>query len=93
METFEYIDRDFNSRIVQMGQFERITSVDDIKHGDRFICPQSVEHRSGIVDGKTLYPILLFVKSVIDWHIHYNYVKDSKSTPAIAWDLCYKLVE
>lgn len=93
--SFEYVDRDYNSNIVQVGMFENITSKDQIKIGDRFICPITDENSRGIIDSNTMKPILLFKSTELqsDWHISYQYHKDKigKSGQTVAWDLCYLL--
>ncbi len=91
--SFEYIDRDKGSKIVQVGMFEKITDKTSIKAGDRFICPVSEEYRNGIVDSKTMNPILLFAKKVSEYHITFWHYEKSGGNPAIAWDLCYLLRE
>ena len=94
-ESFEYIDRDYDSKVVQVGMFEKITSKDQIKIGDRFLCPRTNENPRGIIDSNTMKPILLFYSTVLqsDWHISYQYHKDNigKSGQSVAWDLCYLL--
>jgi hypothetical protein len=94
-ESFEYVDRDYDSKVIQVGMFEKITSKDQIKIGDRFLCPRTDENPRGIIDSNTMKPILLFNSSNLqsDWHIQYVYHKDNigKSGQAVAWDLCYLL--
>lgn len=89
--SFEYVDRNYNSKIVQIGMFEKITKDNIPKTGVRFICPSSKEYNAGITDIYTNKPILLFVKKVSQFHITYGMLETSKGNPAIAWDLCYIL--
>jgi len=96
LESFEYIDRDYDSKIVQVGMFEKITSKDQIKIGDRFLCPRTDENTRGIIDSNTMKPILLYKSTELqsDWHIGYQYHKDKigkSGNAAVAWDLCYLL--
>lgn len=90
MESFEYIDRDCDSRIIQVGMFEKITKETKLSKNDRFICPLSKDYY-GIIDKDSMKPVLLFVKEVRDIHIIHTSIKNGKGNPCIAWDLCYKL--
>jgi hypothetical protein len=91
-KSYEYVDRSYDGKIVQIGMFEKITKKEQIKLGDRFICPSSSEYKSGIVDSNTMKPILLFCeKSSSEHHIGFSTHENSKSVPSIAWDLCYIL--
>ena len=91
-KSFEYVDKNYDGKIVQVGMFEKITRKEQIKVGDRFICPSSDEYKSGIVDRNTMKPILLFAKQVnSEYHINFSTHEDSKSSASIAWDLCYLL--
>ena len=89
LESFEFIDRNYNPNCIQIDMFEKIINPSQIKIGDRFICPPSNEYKSGIVDAATMIPILLFVKSISKYHITFWYHKEYGSNPAVAWDLCY----
>jgi hypothetical protein len=95
-ESFEYVDRDYDSKVVQVGMFEKITNKDQIKIGNRFICPRTEENQRGIIDVHTMKPILLYKSTELqsEWHIGYQYHKDKigkSGNPAVAWDLCYLL--
>jgi len=90
-ESFEYVDRNYDGRIVQIGMFNKITNNNQITKGDRFICPPSNEYKSGIVDSDSMQPILCFAKEIKDYHIIFSTLNGGRDTPAIAWDLCYLL--
>lgn len=96
LESFEYVDRNYNGKIVQVGMFERITNKDQIKAGDRFICPETCVgkfgNKFGIIDVHSMKPILLFAKSTADFHIKFGYHADEpRGGASVAWDLCYLL--
>ena len=97
MEGFEYIDRNRDkkteTKTVLIDQFELIADEKILKKGDRFICPITKDNNRGIVDSKTMLPILLFVKEVRHIHIIYAYYEELKGNPAVAFDMCYKLVQ
>lgn len=97
MEGFEYIDRNRDyktgTKTVLIDQFELITDEKSLKKGDRFICPITKDNNRGVVDNKTMLPILLFVKEVQFYHIIYAYYEELKGNPAVAFDKCYKLVQ
>lgn len=99
-EIFEYVDRNTQSNVVQMGTFYKIVDINQVKKGDRLICPAVNEPRNGrihtnnhagIVDIHSNKPILCFVKNVTGFHIGYAQHENSKSNGEIAWDLCYIL--
>lgn len=94
--SFEYIDRDYDRKAVLIEQFEKITSKDQLKVGDRFICPRSPEFRNGVVDAATEIPILLYKSSEGGgpYHITRAFHKDEigkSGLGSIAWDLCYRM--
>lgn len=91
MESFEYVDRNYDGKIVQIGMFEEINDPEKLKKGDRFICPASEEYPSGIVDSNTMKPVLLFVKEIRDYHIIHSSLENGKGNPGIAFDICYLL--
>lgn len=88
----EFIDRQ-RPNVVQIDTFVPITDRNQIKIGDRFVCPPSEEYKSGIVDVRTMKPILCTVKFIHDWHIGFSYYPNGKRCASIAWDLCYTPIE
>jgi hypothetical protein len=52
--------------------FEKITKKDQIKVGDRFICPSSSEYKSGIVDSNTINLFYYFAKKVLSTILIFN---------------------
>jgi len=95
LTSFEYIDRDYDRKAILIEQFEKITSKDQLKVGDRFICPRSPRFRNGVVDATTEIPILMYKSSEKfgQYHIAYALQKYEIGTrcPGIAWDLCYRM--
>lgn len=95
--SFEYIDRNKDFKLVQVGMFEKITSKDQIKIGEKFIVPL-INNSRGIICANLNYPILLeYVTDFYQNSFHIGFVmfeseRYRKGSPrGVAFDLCYRL--
>jgi hypothetical protein len=101
MEVFEYVDVNVDATIVQIGNFEKVTNSNQLKKGDKIICPKTEENLfvhpqiqfcKGIKHNQQ-HNLLLHCRGVNLFHALYSLRVDSKASSAVAWDLCYKLIE
>lgn len=93
-EAIEFVDRNRDRAIVQMDQFKKVESAEELVPGKKFVVPEGEDGRIGLLDGKTMKPRLLTVKNVYEVHVtYYEFDTNKKSNRAVAWDLCYVLME